>query len=87
MDKKFHNDIALLQLDKPIEFTPLAFPVCINRGKLLYPPGVRCIVTGWGRTKREFGPAANVLQELRVCTNLSFLFIAPRSLHRKLHLC
>lgn len=62
----YDNDIVLLQLDQPVQYTQFLKPICINDGELNYPPGLNCMVTGWGRTKNELGPYSSTLQQLEV---------------------
>ncbi|XP_060984766.1 putative serine protease 42 [Dama dama] len=58
------NDIALLRLRYPVNFTGLIQPICIPEKTFRVQAGTRCWVTGWGR-KQEFGPlVSEVLQEV-----------------------
>ncbi|KAF7491461.1 Serine proteinase stubble [Sarcoptes scabiei] len=60
----YENDLALVQLDKPIEFAPHVSPICLppDNVELL---GRNATVTGWGRLS-EGGVLPTVLQEVRV---------------------
>lgn len=49
-----HHDVALLQLDHPVNFTLTIHPICIPDVTFKVAVGTRCWVTGWGR-KEEFG--------------------------------
>uniref|UniRef100_A0A1B0GJV0 Putative trypsin-1 n=1 Tax=Lutzomyia longipalpis TaxID=7200 RepID=A0A1B0GJV0_LUTLO len=60
----YNCDIALLKLDKPLEFKEPLKPVCLPDFKKSF-TGVDGIVTGWGAT-RENGPLADKLQEVKV---------------------
>ena len=42
------NDIMLLQLNTSIPFNEKVSPICLDGKK--FPPGTRCVVTGWGAT-------------------------------------
>uniref|UniRef100_A0A4W2BTF5 Peptidase S1 domain-containing protein n=1 Tax=Bos indicus x Bos taurus TaxID=30522 RepID=A0A4W2BTF5_BOBOX len=49
------NDLALLRLRYPVNFTGVIQPICIPEKTFRVQAGTRCWVTGWGR-KQEFGP-------------------------------
>ncbi|XP_045713211.1 putative serine protease 42 [Phyllostomus hastatus] len=49
-----HHDLALLQLNYPVNFTFTIFPICIPDVTFKVAAGTRCWVTGWGR-KQEIG--------------------------------
>lgn len=56
-----YNDVALLQLDRPIEFTDYVRPACLQTNADL--SGTEPIATGWGTT--EFGGAtSDILQKV-----------------------
>lgn len=58
--RTYDNDIAIIQLDKPVEMTELLHPVCMpTPGKSFR--GENAIVTGWGAIKVG-GPTADTLQ-------------------------
>ncbi|GFR82369.1 atrial natriuretic peptide-converting enzyme [Elysia marginata] len=44
-----NNDIALIQLDRPLDMNDFVRPICLP--KKLPGRGVRCMVTGWGKNK------------------------------------
>ncbi|XP_033102537.1 roundabout homolog 2-like [Anneissia japonica] len=48
--KTLDNDIALMQLDKPVQYDEYISPVCLSRENV--PAGTECVVTGWGDTER-----------------------------------
>lgn len=60
----YNCDIALIKLDKPLEFRDPLRPVCLPDFKKSF-MGMDGIVTGWGAT-RENGPLAEKLQEVKV---------------------
>ena len=62
----FNNDIALLHLDQPVEYNKYVKPICISDDMTSYPTGMKCMVTGWGRTQNEIGPFSSILQQLEV---------------------
>ncbi|XP_018426321.1 PREDICTED: serine protease 27-like [Nanorana parkeri] len=63
------RDIALVELEKPVEFTPFILPVCLPSQKLQLPEGTLCWATGWGniQEKNKFPlPSPQTLQEMEV---------------------
>ncbi|XP_015207382.1 ovochymase-1 isoform X2 [Lepisosteus oculatus] len=63
-DPKTHkNDIALLKLEKPLDFNNCVRPVLLPTIELQ--PSKLCTVTGWGTTS-ENGPRALRLQEVNI---------------------
>ncbi|XP_075677672.1 serine proteinase stubble isoform X3 [Dermatophagoides pteronyssinus] len=60
----YENDLALVQLEQPIDFLPHISPICLppDNIELL---GRNATVTGWGRLS-EGGVLPTVLQEVRV---------------------
>ncbi|NWV62062.1 PRSS8 protein, partial [Malurus elegans] len=42
------GDIALVRLATPLSFGPALGPVCLPSPTLSFPPGTRCVSTGWG---------------------------------------
>ncbi|XP_034980854.1 coagulation factor IX-like [Zootoca vivipara] len=64
---KYHNDIALLELDLPLEFNQYAVPICLadkefTNSLLKHSIGT---VSGWGRLAFQ-GRLASILQVLKV---------------------
>lgn len=57
------HDIALLKLEKPLEFNEFVRPVCISASFDVLDHGEMTYITGWGHTDPE---AASVLQEAMV---------------------
>ncbi len=47
------NDIALIKLDRDIEYTPEISPVCLPDAGEELPAGTECYTTGWGFLSRE----------------------------------
>merc|ERR1712110_61215 len=63
-DKTFENDIALIRLDRKVQFSKSVYPICLP------PKGTdftdtRAFVVGWG-TIYFGGPTSSVLQEVNV---------------------
>jgi hypothetical protein len=75
----YEYDLALVQLDKPLEFAPHISPICLPASDDLL-IGENATVTGWGRLS-EGGTLPSVLQEVRskyfdfyVCVNKPDIF-------------
>ncbi|KAJ6654367.1 hypothetical protein lerEdw1_006960 [Lerista edwardsae] len=61
------GDIALLQLQRPLKYTPFILPICIPDPSTEFPEGTNCWVTGWGRINyMEPLPTPYTLQEVEV---------------------
>ncbi|XP_060537107.1 proclotting enzyme [Cylas formicarius] len=64
--RTLYNDIALLTLDSPVEFTSQIRPVCLPAGSGSRDwSGSTATVIGWG-SLRESGPQPSVLQEVNI---------------------
>uniref|UniRef100_K7GGY7 Ovochymase 1 n=1 Tax=Pelodiscus sinensis TaxID=13735 RepID=K7GGY7_PELSI len=62
----YDSDIALIQLDVPLEYNSVVRPVCLpNSTEPLSPSGL-CTMTGWGTTQEADGSLANRLQQTQV---------------------
>ncbi|XP_043975429.1 ST14 transmembrane serine protease matriptase a [Gambusia affinis] len=61
----FDNDIALMELDTPIEYSDYIQPICLPTSDYKVPAGQNVWITGWGAT-REGGTAAKILQKASV---------------------
>ncbi|KYN21550.1 Serine proteinase stubble, partial [Trachymyrmex cornetzi] len=62
--RTLYNDVALLTLSEPVEFTEQIRPICLPSGSQLY-SGKTATVIGWG-SLRESGPQPAILQEVSV---------------------
>ncbi|KAM9425864.1 serine protease 27-like [Pholidichthys leucotaenia] len=61
------NDIALVRLSSPVEFTEYIRPVCLAERDSVFNSGTKSWVTGWGEVKEgEFLPFPETLQEVEV---------------------
>ncbi|KAL2101903.1 hypothetical protein ACEWY4_003664 [Coilia grayii] len=61
------NDIALMKLRDPVEFTDYIRPICLASNTSIFPPTTPCWTTGWGNTGLgEPLPYPRTLQEVRV---------------------
>ncbi|KAJ2953213.1 hypothetical protein O0L34_g790 [Tuta absoluta] len=60
----FHNDIAIIQLDKPVELNNYVVPICLPRKDQLDSLQIGDMVTvaGWGKTNMSTEHRAEVLQ-------------------------
>ncbi|XP_019904178.3 suppression of tumorigenicity 14b isoform X2 [Esox lucius] len=61
----YDNDIALMELDSPVELSQNIWPVCLPSATHDFPPGKSVWITGWGDTM-ELGFAASILQKAEV---------------------
>uniref|UniRef100_A0ACB8EVE2 Uncharacterized protein n=1 Tax=Sphaerodactylus townsendi TaxID=933632 RepID=A0ACB8EVE2_9SAUR len=61
-------DIALLQLEKPVDFSRTILPICLPGAvdPEPFPAGMSCWVTGWGNLYPEAPFVTRTLQELKV---------------------
>jgi len=63
--KRFNNDIALLKLASPVDFSgPYAGPACLPDTGKDYRESQNCILSGWGLIKRYPALIANRLQKV-----------------------
>ncbi|XP_034624760.1 transmembrane protease serine 9-like [Trachemys scripta elegans] len=61
------GDIALVELERPIQFTDYILPICLPAASVQFPAGTKCWVTGWGNIQEgEDLPAPQTLQKLQV---------------------
>ncbi|XP_028287528.1 transmembrane protease serine 9-like isoform X2 [Parambassis ranga] len=62
-----NNDIALLRLTSPVEFTDYIRPVCLAASGSVFNNGTECWVTGWGAVNEGVSlPFPETLQEVKV---------------------
>ncbi|XP_053271940.1 chymotrypsinogen A [Pleuronectes platessa] len=59
----FNNDICLLKLSSPVNFTNYIQPVCLADANSILHSGVSTWVAGWGTTRPNGGNASDTLQE------------------------
>ncbi|RVE62504.1 hypothetical protein OJAV_G00157920 [Oryzias javanicus] len=64
-DFNYDYDIALMELEEPLEFTKTVQPICLPAATHVFPMGMSCWVTGWG-VLREQGQLAKTLQKASV---------------------
>nr|XP_050854739.1 serine proteinase stubble-like [Vespula vulgaris] len=62
--RTLYNDVAILTLSEPVEFTEQIRPICLPSGSKLY-VGMTATVIGWG-SLRESGPQPAILQEVSI---------------------
>nr|XP_060639177.1 serine protease 27-like [Anolis sagrei ordinatus] len=61
------GDIALVQLDRPVEFSSHITPICVPDANVNFQPGLKCWVTGWGDVQeRGRHLTSDILQKLEV---------------------
>ncbi|KPP65615.1 chymotrypsin-like precursor-like [Scleropages formosus] len=54
--QNFNNDITLLRLSTPAQYTTRVSPVCLATTSTNVPAGTRCVTTGWGKTATTSSP-------------------------------
>ncbi|XP_051828096.1 polyserase-2-like [Antechinus flavipes] len=61
------NDIALLHLAEPVNFTEYVQPICLPRANHSFPHGASCWATGWGNVQEKGeSPRGLILQQLEL---------------------
>uniref|UniRef100_A0A8C3FWA9 Peptidase S1 domain-containing protein n=1 Tax=Chrysemys picta bellii TaxID=8478 RepID=A0A8C3FWA9_CHRPI len=61
------GDIALVELETPVNFNRVIRPICLPASSVEFPAGMECWVTGWGDTQYgESLEAPKTLQEVQV---------------------
>ncbi|XP_074055694.1 chymotrypsinogen 2-like isoform X1 [Macrotis lagotis] len=58
-----NNDITLIKLATPAQFSDTVYPVCLPRTTDDFPAGSNCATTGWGRTKHNNKKTPEKLQQ------------------------
>ena len=48
-----YNDIAIIQLDRKVEFSEYLQPVCLPTLKKIHGPGSLCYLAGWGKLAKD----------------------------------
>jgi transmembrane serine protease 3 len=62
------NDIAIIKLDTPINFTSTIQPACLPKADEAVPDNAEAIVAGWGLTREGGASTSNVLMQVGVPT-------------------
>ncbi|XP_056433194.1 serine protease 33-like [Gadus chalcogrammus] len=61
------NDLALVELSRPVFWSDYVQPICVPDQGALFPGGLDCMVTGWGHIRDNVAlPGLGVLQQVRV---------------------
>uniref|UniRef100_A0A8C4VIZ1 Acrosin n=1 Tax=Gopherus evgoodei TaxID=1825980 RepID=A0A8C4VIZ1_9SAUR len=64
--RKETNDIALIQLDRPVTFDDLTQPACLPSAHMAVTTFSPCYVSGWAGIKQSAPGTADILQEAKV---------------------
>ncbi|CAM5086586.1 unnamed protein product [Natator depressus] len=64
--RKETNDIALIQLDRPVTFDDLTQPACLPSALMAVTTFSPCYISGWGSTTQKTVGTADILQEAKV---------------------
>ncbi|XP_037697891.1 suppressor of tumorigenicity 14 protein isoform X2 [Choloepus didactylus] len=80
-DFTYDYDIAVLELERPAEYSNVVRPVCLPDATHVFPAGKAIWVTGWGHTQ-EGGTGALILQkgEIRVINQTTCESLLPQQL-------
>uniref|UniRef100_A0A3Q3WMW3 Peptidase S1 domain-containing protein n=1 Tax=Mola mola TaxID=94237 RepID=A0A3Q3WMW3_MOLML len=62
----FDNDICLLKLSAPVNFTDYIYPVCLAAANSTFHSGTSSWVTGWGNEFKSASTLPDILQEVEV---------------------
>ncbi|XP_065263532.1 ovochymase-1 [Emys orbicularis] len=62
----YDSDIALIQLDVPLEYNTVVRPICLPNSTQPFSSSVLCTMTGWGSTQEADGSLASRLQQTQV---------------------
>ncbi|XP_033736491.1 atrial natriuretic peptide-converting enzyme-like isoform X2 [Pecten maximus] len=60
------NDIALIELSKPVYFNDYVRPVCLPQWEHRTPKGTRCYATGWGKANETALEYQRAIQEVNL---------------------
>jgi hypothetical protein len=58
------NDLALIKLATPIDFSDTIRPICLPTAGEALPVGKTCVAAGWGRNNSKTGDTADNLQQV-----------------------
>ncbi|XP_054720436.1 transmembrane protease serine 9-like [Uloborus diversus] len=65
-NRTYINDIALIKLQDPVDFTETVSPICLPAQKEFTSPKDLAVVAGWGWQRFNFGQSNTELQEVQV---------------------
>ena len=64
-DQNFMNDIALLELDSPVQYSQYVAPICLPEGQVDL-ANLDLIAMGWGSTTGDRGSSATLMQDATI---------------------
>ena len=64
-DQNFMNDICLLELDSPVQYTQYVSPICLPEGQVDL-KNLDLIAMGWGSTTGDRGSSATLMQDATI---------------------
>ncbi|XP_067866105.1 suppressor of tumorigenicity 14 protein homolog isoform X2 [Heterodontus francisci] len=75
----FDYDVALLELEHPVQYTDFVQPACLPAATASFTSGRRCIIIGWGTTEENGSPSNELLQtEVKVFNNSQCQMVMPK---------
>ncbi|XP_055050405.2 trypsin-3-like [Misgurnus anguillicaudatus] len=66
ISSKEDNDVALLQLSSPVEFSNYIQPVCLAGTGSKFGEGTKSWITGWGTVNADTNQMPDILQEVQI---------------------
>lgn len=74
-----NNDIAVILLKQPIQFTNYIQPICLPKNDANYAPGLNCTISGWGSI--QYGQSSKNTIVYSIVSRSSFIFNCIFQLH------
>lgn len=77
VERTFENDLAILELESPVEFQPYIVPICLPKTSEGDFSNEKAIVTGWGKLSHRKFPS------ICIC-NSTYIFLLLKHLPQEL---